>query len=584
MNYLAKLNLDLLAEMKDKYRELLYGFLIFSLIFLWIPFVSAQSCYAIDTDLRANADINAQQLDNFIKSVHPDSPLIGLGQSWIDAGNKYGINPVYLMSHAMHETGWGLKNSYLVNTKHNLYGYTAYDRNPDVDAMSFSTWEEGIDFVAGKIKNNYLNDGGIYFHKEYGSTLQGMNINYATDSNWATSISNVMNMFTNWLGECPESFNYEEKYIIDQAFQWPVDLNDRVPICYKYYKDCDGKINGHTGIDISPRSGNPDVHAVAYGKISTVVKNDVGCASNCEGKGKGCNDHGFGNAVIIEHKLENGDTLYSMYAHLDSINENIKKGEYVNSHDTIGKMGASGYGQNDYWIKPCTQNKNAHLHFEIKDSNTLFNPSGKCTDCVFGYADGNPDDYGYHNPEDYFGRDKFKSWEFNVAGDIEGWELHNVEGTKYSVGDGSLFIDPSESDPWIENNGLSIDATANVIKTKMSSNCVDNIGAIYFTTAESPSYSDIKKVEFKIITGPEWHNYNVLMNGNIFWKGTITGLRIDPANNCKSNTNEDTVGFDYIRVEQQVDNIETDKLIKSTISILEKVINEFINILKELGK
>ncbi|AKB32495.1 hypothetical protein MSSIH_1805 [Methanosarcina siciliae HI350] len=141
-------------------------------------------------------------------------------------------------------------------------------------------------------------------------------------------------------------------------------------------------------------------------------------------------------------------------------------------------------------------------------------------------------------------------WEFNTPGDLEGWEPHNMEGDKYSVEDGRLFLDPSESDPWIEINDLYLDAsTAKFVNLGMSSNCPDNTGTVYFKTSESPSYGEDKKVKFTVMTGPGWYEYSVSMADNSLWEGTVTGIRIDPANNGITGTNEDTVGFEYIRVE-----------------------------------
>jgi hypothetical protein len=356
-------------KMRSKATTLL-GILIIALIFSGITSVSAQSCYTTTTDLRTGAgDVTAQQLDDFIKSVHPDSPLIGLGQSWIDAGNKHGINPVYLMTHAMHETGWGLKNDYLVYTKHNLYGYGAIDSNPNENAMAFSTWQEGIDIIAGKIKENYLTEGGKYFHEEYGATLQGMNVNYASDNNWANGISDIMNMFADWLGKCPD-------------------------------------------------------------KSSTTP------ASSGE-------DHRVTNSII---------------------------------------------------------------------------------------------------------------WEFNTPANSEGWLAYNAgilnEATNVQR-DGLFIIDPIGTDPWIENRLCSIDASSiDRIKIKMSSNCEDDTGAIYFSTAESPGFDEDKKVGFGVSHGSEWYEYDILISKNSNWKGTITALRIDPADYGSESpeSHDDTFGFDYIRL------------------------------------
>ncbi|KKG34444.1 hypothetical protein DU38_18090 [Methanosarcina mazei] len=261
-----------------------------------------------------------------------------------------------------------------------------------------------------------------------------------------------------------------------------------------------------------------------------------------------------------------------MYAHLASIDSGIEEGSYVRGGITkIGIMGATGYGQEDYWIK-CGKNTNPHLHFEIKDLNILTNPTTPpgTVETVYGYATGNPDDYGYHNPEIYINNDEIlvvksygsnskstykgktsAQWEFNIPCNLEGWEPHNMEGALYSVEDGSLFLDLAGSDPWIEMNGLYLDAsTAKFVNIGMSSNCPDNIGAVYFITTESPAYGDDKKVEFTVSTGPGWYDYSVSMADNSLWEGTVTGIRIDPANNGIAGTNEDTVGFEYIRIEE----------------------------------
>jgi len=349
-------------KMRSKAISLL-GILIIALILSGMMSASAQSCYTITTDLNTGADdVTAQQLDDFIKSVHPDSPLIGLGRSWIDTGNKYGINPVYLMAHAMHETGWGLKNDYLVYTKHNLYGYGAIDSNPNENAMTFSTWQEGIDIIAGKIKENYLTEGGKYFHEEYGATLQGMNVNYASDNNWANGISDIMNMFADGLGKCPD-------------------------------------------------------------KSSTT---------------------------------------------------------------------------------PAS-------------TNTI-------------------------------------AWEFNTPADNEGWLAYNAgilnEATNVQS-DGLFIIDPIGPDPWIENRLCSIDASSvDHIKIKMSSNCEDDTGAIYFSTAESLGFDEDKKVGFGVSHGSEWHEYDIPISENSHWRGTITALRIDPADfgSESPESHDDAFGFDYIRL------------------------------------
>ena len=41
---------------------------------------------------------------------------------------EFNVNALYLMAHAIHESGWG--TSILAQTKHNLYGINAVDSDP----------------------------------------------------------------------------------------------------------------------------------------------------------------------------------------------------------------------------------------------------------------------------------------------------------------------------------------------------------------------------------------------------------------------------------------------------------------------
>lgn len=147
-----------------------------------------------------------------------------------------------------------------------------------------------------------------------------------------------------------------------------------------------------------------------------------------------------------------------------------------------------------------------------------------------------------------------QSFEFNTPKDSEGWIAYNAGAINVNTNvqsNGLYIIDPIGPDPWIEINGFSLDAsTAKNLIIRMSSNCQDNNSAVYFKTSDSPSFSEDKKINFLVTTGPEWYEYTILMSGNVFWKGIITGLRIDPADygNPDTEDNTDTFGFDYIRL------------------------------------
>lgn len=130
-------------------------------------------------DLTVPSNANGAILDAMLK----DTNLKGLGDAFASAELVYGINSIFLISLAMHESGHG--TSKLAKNKNNLFGYQAYDRDPYNSAKKFSEVEEGIFTVAGALKANYLTKGGKYF-KGYG--IVDINHYYASDKNWNNAI------------------------------------------------------------------------------------------------------------------------------------------------------------------------------------------------------------------------------------------------------------------------------------------------------------------------------------------------------------------------------------------------------------
>ena len=111
---------------------------------------------------------------------------------------EYNINGVFVAAVAIHESNWG-KSNIAVNKK-NLFGYGAYDSSPYESAVTFETYEEGIYTVSLWLAKNYLNESGTelpsgdvatgrYYN---GATVAGVNVKYATDTNWSTRVFAIM--------------------------------------------------------------------------------------------------------------------------------------------------------------------------------------------------------------------------------------------------------------------------------------------------------------------------------------------------------------------------------------------------------
>lgn len=155
---------------------------------------STQSFTNVDLRYAAPNGITADGINHFLQSN--GSPLTGLGQSYMDAQQWYGVDANYLVSHSILETGWG--KSPIALAKNNLFGYGAYDANPGNDAGLFPSDDYAIRFEAWVVRQNYLNPNGSYY---VAPTLTGMNVNYATDPSWAASIGQIMNQVAQATGD-----------------------------------------------------------------------------------------------------------------------------------------------------------------------------------------------------------------------------------------------------------------------------------------------------------------------------------------------------------------------------------------------
>ena len=171
---------------------------------------------------------------------------------------------------------------------------------------------------------------------------------------------------------------------IADSFRFPTDSNQRLGIPYG------GTNSGLTfnGVDWSPcfqmkasvllHAGDDlkgslatEVKAVANGQVSKIM------------------DWSPGKAVVISHILLSGETIYSFYAHLNTLNVSDNPPTVVHEGDVIGRM--------------LNQGSNTHTHWEMRNwSTTTENwcPSGSTPLFGSGYTPPGvfPDSRGYKDP------------------------------------------------------------------------------------------------------------------------------------------------------------------------------------------
>jgi Mannosyl-glycoprotein endo-beta-N-acetylglucosaminidase len=145
--------------------------------------------YTVDTDLNGTVDISGSQLDAAIAAAVPGSPLIGLGETFVNAGRAQGINAYYIAAHAAYDSTWG--TNAVATQRNNLFGYGVTPSCPFDCAVPFTSWAAAVDFVMPLVKTDYLTPGGRFYTAP---TLAGMEPIYSGNPNWAEGIAAIMNL------------------------------------------------------------------------------------------------------------------------------------------------------------------------------------------------------------------------------------------------------------------------------------------------------------------------------------------------------------------------------------------------------
>lgn len=173
-------------------------------------------------DLRKLTGVSASSLDKFINTNGSNGMLKGLGSAFVSAAKKYNLNEVYLVAHAILESGWGTSTLakgykysggyidgkyYKKGTYYNFYGIGAYDSSPLSGGRKmaiingWNTPEKAVTGAAKWIASNY-----VYASSYAQTTVYSMKWDlartkaikgygwhqYATSTTWADSIGKLM--------------------------------------------------------------------------------------------------------------------------------------------------------------------------------------------------------------------------------------------------------------------------------------------------------------------------------------------------------------------------------------------------------
>ncbi|MBU2658825.1 N-acetylglucosaminidase [Bacillus cabrialesii] len=152
--------------------------------------------------LSQTAGLNAAEVNQ--KVLTGKGILTGKAKAFIDAANKYGINELYLISHALLETGNGTSDlanglTYNGKTVYNMYGIGAYDSNPNYYGAKYA-YEQGwftpeaaiiggAKFIGSSYIHNTAYNQDTLYKMRWSSTATHQ---YATDIGWAYKQVNRM--------------------------------------------------------------------------------------------------------------------------------------------------------------------------------------------------------------------------------------------------------------------------------------------------------------------------------------------------------------------------------------------------------
>ena len=189
-------------------------------------------------DLRTKSSVKATQINDYIKNQVGSNPsvLLNTGTYFVEAGEKYGVNALFLAAHAIHESNFG--KSKIALDRYNLFGFGAYDLVPYIGSVKFASIQQNIEFIAQSVKATYLGNDwrnqGEYLGYSVKNVLgtrvdslsKGMNFYYATDSNWGNAIASHMTKILDYSKEKAVGKNPNTKAVAKPSYP---NLSDVFP-------------------------------------------------------------------------------------------------------------------------------------------------------------------------------------------------------------------------------------------------------------------------------------------------------------------------------------------------------------------
>ncbi|MCM3227559.1 M23 family metallopeptidase [Terribacillus saccharophilus] len=281
---------------------------------------TSSSSSGSDSAMPVTCQTGELDTDLFNQQFNGKGAFDGMGDAFLTAAEKYGIDPVILASIAMHETGYG--TSKMVQERNNPGGL--YNSSTS-SFFVYDSLEEGIDAMASNLNRLYFSQG-LFTVEQIGAKYAPIGV--ANDPNnlnahWVPNVTAVVQTFGGYSMNCEAVGGTGGMGYPVKNPQITSDFGMRIhPIT--------GQPEGHKGIDFQCSTGDP-IYAAFQGKIY---------ASNF-------NNGGYGHHIVIQ----TGNN-YTLYAHMSA--RYVNTGDTVNAGDMIGACGSTG------------DSTGSHLHFELQ--------------------------------------------------------------------------------------------------------------------------------------------------------------------------------------------------------------------------
>lgn len=291
-----------------------------------------------------------------------------------------------------------------------------------------------------------------------------------------------------------------------------------------YKSGCRGEGCGrHPGVDIAVPSGTGVVAPLA----GTVV------ISRC--------DASWGGLIVLKsvHPIRSWEYIFQTFAHLRSRNYNsgvsVSVGDLVSAGSVIGRSGGSSSD------KCSGSSTGSHLHYQIDKDDGNSEPWFPGSTAFNSRDDNFAVSEKTYNPI-VFLQGGYR-WSFDENGNRELWDLYNF--STWGMQDGSLWMD-GNTDPFIRRGGItgcglnkpcssSIAIDSSEFKTvflDLYNSCASSYGKVYFITSQENSWDESKTVYYFTSSVFGGLTARIDMSVNPKWSGVISGLRIDPAEQC----------------------------------------------------